>query len=75
MSAEHSKESESTTWLVVSLLVLFVLFKGFFAFWVVKDLGQPTWDYRPIADVPGESAYAVHAESAAPQHIRGKGGE
>ena len=27
---------------------------------VIGDLGQPDWDYRPIADVPAESAYAVY---------------
>ena len=53
----------------------FVLVKGFFAITVVKDRGQPSWDYRPVEDIPGESAYAIYDASHQPQHIKGKGGE
>ena len=75
MSAAKEKESLFFTWLVISLLVLYVLIKGVFALLVVKDLGPPTWNYGSIADVPGESAYGIYKESLAPQHIKGKGGE
>ena len=62
------------TWLLVFLCVAIVVFKGWLAYTVIGDLGQPDWDYRPIMDVPGESAYAIdnpyHALPYA-QHVRG----
>jgi hypothetical protein len=63
------------TWLVVFALMAFILGKGFFSFFVVSDLGQPTWDYRPILDVPAESPYAVYQRLPYPQHVRGARGE
>lgn len=58
---EHLDHSTSTvkTWTIVMLMVGWVFFKGWLAFFVIGDLGQPDWDYRPIKDVPSESAYAV----------------
>jgi hypothetical protein len=38
-------------------------------------MGQPTWDYRPILDVPAESPYAVYQRLPYPQHVRGAKGE
>jgi len=56
--AEH-QSSAFKTWSIVLLLVGWVFFKGWLAYNVIGDLGQPDWDYRPIADTPGESAYAA----------------
>lgn len=74
---EHAahKESSLATWLVVGVLLAWILAKGFFAFFVVGDLGQPTWDYRPVPDIPAESPYAVYKLLPYPQHIRGMKGE
>ena len=69
------KESALSTWSVIGLLVLLILAKGFFSFYVVTDRGQPGWDYRPVADVPGESPYAIYQPGPYPQHIRGAKGE
>jgi hypothetical protein len=71
----EEKSSERTTWIVVVLLVLMILFKGALSFFVVGDLGQPTWDYRPVADVPGESPYAVYEPLPYPQHVLGPEGK
>jgi hypothetical protein len=75
MHETTAKESSPSSWLVVILLVLGILVKGFFAFVVVGDQGQPTWDYRPVQDVPGESPYAIYEPLPYPQHIRGAKGE
>lgn len=71
---EHS-ESALLTWFAVLLLLAFILGKGFLSFYVVGDLGQPTWAYRPIADVPGESPFAIYPSLPYPQHVRGAKGE
>ena len=55
---EHST-SAVKTWLIVIALVAIVVFQGVLSFFVVGDLGMPDWDYRPIKDVPGESAYTL----------------
>jgi hypothetical protein len=52
-----------------------ILFKGFLAFYVVSDMGQPTWAYRPVKDVPASSPYAEYRLLPNPQHVRGAGGE
>mgnify|MGYP001068249015 CR=1 FL=1 len=70
---EHA--SSVKTWLVVAALLVFILGKGFFSFFVVSDLGQPDWDYRPILDVPAESPYATYQLLPHPQHVRGARGE
>ncbi len=74
---EHAKHHESTlfTCVMIAFAVLVVLVQGFFAFFVVGDLGQPTWDYRPVKDVPGESPYAIYELIEDGQHIRGAKGE
>ena len=58
MTHEHTT-SRPKTWLVVAACVAIVAFQGWLAFAVIGDLGQPDWDYRPIRDVPGESAYTL----------------
>ena len=71
MAHEHS-----TSWLKTILLVLMclviVIFQGWLAHTVIGDLGQPDWDYRPVKDVPGESAYTLTAPYHPlpyPQHV------
>ena len=58
---QHPEHQTSVlkTWLWVVFFVAIVIFQGWLAFSVIGDLGQPDWDYRPIKDVPGESAYAI----------------
>ncbi|MDJ0668647.1 MAG: hypothetical protein QNJ61_15295 [Desulfobacterales bacterium] len=63
------------TYIVILAMVALILFKGALAFLMVGDQGQPTWDYRPILDVPAESPYAVYQPLPYPQHILGAGGE
>ncbi len=75
-TGHHS--STLKTWSVVILMVGWVFFKGWLAYHVIGDLGQPDWDYRPIKDVPAESAYAVnkpyHPLPFA-QHVQGEQGQ
>ncbi|WP_054033220.1 hypothetical protein [Desulfatitalea tepidiphila] len=77
MTMDHVKgfDSELRTWMWLVILLGLILFKGFFAFFVVSDLGQPTWSYRPVADVPASSPYAEYQLLPYPQHIRGAKGE
>ena len=62
-------------WVVLGLLLILILAKGYYAFFLVGDRGQPGWDYRPVMDVPGQSPRAVYELLPFPQHIRGAGGE
>lgn len=75
MENAESKEYEVKTWITILFCVLIVLLQGMFAFYVVGDKGQPTWDYRPVKDVPGESPYAIYKLLPYPQHVRGEKGE
>ena len=75
MSHSTTKESTWITWVVIVLLLVWILGKAFFSFFVVGDLGQPTWNYRSIKDVPGESPYAVYQVQPNPQHVKGTKGE
>ena len=76
MTADANHEpSTAKSWFIVSLLVLLVLFKGGLAYFVIGDLGQPDWDYRPIKDIPAESPYAVYELLPNQQHVSGKKGE
>jgi len=75
METRSTELSAGKTWILVFLLALFILAKGFFAFSLVGDRGQPSWDYRPVNDVPGESPYAVYDVMPFPQHVRGAKGE
>ena len=73
----NTDEGHSTvkSWVIVGLLVLICLFKGGLAYFVIGDLGQPDWDYRPAKDIPGESPYALYELLPHPQHVRGDKGE
>lgn len=75
MEETAHKESTLVTWVVILLCVLLILIQGLFAFSVVGDRGQPTWDYRPVKDVPGESPYAMYEKLPHPQHVKGAEGE
>jgi hypothetical protein len=68
-------ESEIRTWVWLGIMLGIILFKGFFAFSVVSDRGQPTWAYRPVQDVPAQSPYAVYQLLPHQQHVRGVKGE
>ena len=76
---QHIHESSAVkTWFLILLMVGWVAFKGWLAYTVIGDLGQPDWDYRPILDVPGESVYAItnpyHPLPYA-QHVRAELGQ
>ncbi len=73
MTPEH--KAKIPDWLIIFLLLALILGKGFFSFYVVGDMGQPTWDYRPVPDVPGESPHAVYDVLPHPQHVKGDKGE
>ena len=75
MDPTEHKTSEAKSWVVIFLLLVIILTQGFFAFFVVGDLGQPDWDYRPVRDLPGESPYAIYEALPYPQHVRGAQGE
>ena len=75
MNDHHQHESLVRTWVWLGIMLGIILFKGFLAFYVVSDMGQPTWAYRPVPDVPASSPYAVYQRLPNPQHIRGAGGE
>ena len=73
--ADQDHGSSFKSWFIISLLVLLILFKGGLAFYVIGDLGQPDWDYRPVKDIPAESPYGVYELLPHPQHVRGDKGE
>jgi hypothetical protein len=75
MTHSTGKESTFGTWVIIVLLLAWILGKGFFSFFVVGDMGQPTWSYRPVKDVPGESPYALYQVLPYPQHVKGAKGE
>lgn len=75
MEAIEHTESIWRTWKWLAVMLAIILFKGFLAFFVVSDMGQPTWAYRPVRDVPASSPYAVYQLLPYPQHVRGEKGE
>jgi hypothetical protein len=75
MSGQSEKKNGFPDWAIILLLLMIVLGQGFFSFFVVGDRGQPGWDYRPVADIPGESPYASYKPLPYPQHVRGEKGE
>jgi hypothetical protein len=75
MTADTSKESVILTWVcIIALAVGFLIF-NFFAYRVVGDAGQPTWNYGTVKDVPAESPYGVYEKLPHPQHVLGAEGE
>ena len=75
MNDKHHHPSLLRTWLWLGVMLGIILFKGFLSFYVVSDMGQPTWDYRPVKDVPAQSPYAVYPLLPNQQHVRGAGGD
>jgi hypothetical protein len=75
MSRSGSHESIVRTWVWIAVMLSIILFKGFFSLFVVSDMGQPTWAYRPVSDLPASSAYAKYRLLPNPQHVRGDKGE
>jgi hypothetical protein len=77
MEEQIQQTSAFRSWLLILALVAIVAFQGWLAFSLIGDLGQPDWDYRPIPDVPGQSAYAISEPYHAlpySQHVLGKPG-
>ncbi len=72
LEKEHSAKA---TWLWIFILSAFILAKGYFTFFVVGNTGLPSWDYRNVKYVPGESPYAIYKPLPYPQHVRGEKGE
>ncbi len=70
-----SGESTRATWMVILAVVAGILLTGIFGFYMVGDRRQPSWDFRPARDVPGESPYAIYEPLPYPQHVRGTKGE
>lgn len=75
MAEKAVQRSTWVSWVLILLMLLWILGRGLFSIYIVGDRGQPTWDYRPIKDVPGESPYAIYELLPHPQHVRGNRGE
>lgn len=75
MADTHTHESVTRTFVWIAIMLSIILFKGFLAFFVVSDMGQPTWAYRPVQDVPAQSPYAEYQLLPHQQHVRGDKGE
>ncbi len=75
MSHKTSQESVLATWITVFLLSILFLIYCFFAYKHVGNPGPPSWEYGTIADVPGNSPYAIYKTLPYPQHVRGDRGE
>jgi hypothetical protein len=71
---KHFDSHARTGWWIAIMLMI-ILAQGFFGFLVVSDLGQPTWDYRAVKDVPAQSEYANYQLLPHSQHVRGEKGE
>jgi hypothetical protein len=70
MDQNIHKETVLMTWIMIASLVLVILLQGALSFLVVKDRGQPDWDFNVVKDIPGESPYAMYPLENS-QHIRG----
>ena len=75
MSDTNTHESLLRTWFWILVMLGIILFKGLLAFTVVSDMGQPSWAYRPVRDVPASSPYARYQLLPYAQHVRGAKGE
>jgi hypothetical protein len=69
------KESAFVSYLIIAFLVIAILARGLWTFYVVGNPGPKNWDYRTIPDLPGESPYAIYQPLPYPQHIQGRKGE
>jgi hypothetical protein len=75
MEQEQHHKRGIPGWLILLLLLIIILAKGLFSFLVVGDRGQPSWDYRPVSDVPASSPYGEYELLPHPQHVEGEKGE
>ncbi len=75
MELEQKRKWGVPGWVIIVLLVLLILAKGIYSYLVVGDKGQPTWDYRPVSDVPAESPHGIYEPLPYPQHVEGEKGE
>lgn len=75
MSQNNAHGSARRTYIWIFVMMGIIVFKGLLAFFVVSDMGQPTWAYRPVQDVPASSPYATYQLLPHPQHVRGEKGE
>ncbi|OGQ91614.1 MAG: hypothetical protein A2464_10640 [Deltaproteobacteria bacterium RIFOXYC2_FULL_48_10] len=74
MNPLKMKESILRTWLWIIALVGIILGVGYFTFIVVSDKGRPSWDYRPVKNIPSESPYATYPKNPQGQHVNEKEG-
>jgi hypothetical protein len=74
MEPEQKHKRGIPGWLIILLMLLIILAKGIFSFLVVGDRGQPSWDYRPVRDVPASSPYGEYEPLPYPQHVEGDEG-
>ncbi len=72
---EDHETSDLKSWVLIGLMVLLILFKGGLSYFVIGDLGQPDWDYRPVKDIPAESPYGMYDLLPYQQHVLGEKGE
>lgn len=70
-----TQESVLSTWVFILVLAISFLLFSLFIYRVVGDMGQPTWDYGTIKDVPAGSPYAIYDKLPYPQHVKGEKGE
>lgn len=74
MNTPKIKDTIWFTWLHIIAMVAVILGIGYFAFIVVSDKGIPSWDYRPVKNIPSESVFGTYKENPAGQHVSGKEG-
>jgi hypothetical protein len=72
---KNQSESVSATWIFIGALIACFLLFSTFSYFFVGNRGQPDWAFRPVADVPGQSPYAIYTPLPFPQHVQGEEGE
>ena len=75
MSTLKIKNTVLHTWLWIIVMIGIILGVGYFTFIVVADKGKPTWDYRPVNNLPSEYPYGIYEKNPFGQHVRGKEGQ
>lgn len=75
MNTLKIKNTVLHTWLWIIVMIGIILGVGYFAFIVVADKGKPTWDYRPVNNLPSETPYGIYKNNPFGQHVRGKEGK
>jgi hypothetical protein len=72
---KNTDESVIATWVFIFILTSIFAITSLLAYTVIGDVGQPTWRYGIVPDVPAESPYAVYPKVPYPQHVKGPKGE